>query len=119
MCSAALASLAGSLYAFYFHFLSPEMVGTPRSLELIAMLVIGGEGTLVGPLIGVAILTLLPTIFQPLALYKTFAEGALLVLVFRYLPAGIFGSIAHRLSPGRTRPASAALAELQARKDAA
>jgi len=119
MCSAALASLAGSLYAFYFHFLSPEMVGTPRSLELIAMLVIGGEGTLVGPLIGVAILTLLPTIFQPLALYKTFAEGALLVLVFRYLPAGIFGSIAHRLSRGRTRPASAALAELQARKDAA
>ena len=97
VCSALLASLAGSLYAFYFHFLSPEMVGTPRSLELIAMLVIGGEGTLVGPLIGVAILTLLPTIFQPLALYKTCAEGALLVLVFRYLPAGIFGSAAHWL----------------------
>ena len=74
--SAALASLSGSLYAFYFHFLSPEMVGTPRSFEMIAMLVAGGEGTLVGPLLGVALLTLLPTIFQPFALYKTFAEGA-------------------------------------------
>jgi branched-chain amino acid transport system permease protein len=95
--SAALASLAGSLYAFYFHFLSPEMVGTPRSLELLAMLVLGGEGTLVGPLFGAAILTLLPTIFQPLAVFKTFATGALLVLAVRYLPGGIFGASFDRL----------------------
>ena len=95
--SAALASLSGSLYAFYFHFLSPEMVGTPRSLELIAMLVVGGEGTLVGPLFGAALLTLLPTVIQPLAAYKTFATGALLVLAVRYLPGGIFGAAADRL----------------------
>src|SRR5207302_37538 len=72
--SAALAALAGSLYAFHFHFLSPEMVGTSRSLEMITMLVLGGEGTLAGPLIGVALLTLLPAAFQPLATYKTLAE---------------------------------------------
>ena len=60
--SAVLASLAGSLYAFDFHFLSPEMVGTRRSLELVAMMVIGGEGTLVGPLLGAVLLTLLPTV---------------------------------------------------------
>jgi branched-chain amino acid transport system permease protein len=101
--SAALASLSGSLYAFYFHFLSPEMVGTARSLEMIAMLVVGGEGTLVGSLFGVALLTLLPTIFQPLALYKTLAEGALLVLVVRYLPGGIFGTLAQRLLRSTSR----------------
>ena len=107
--SAALASLSGSLYAFYFHFLSPEMVGTARSLEMIAMLVVGGEGTLAGSLFGVALLTLLPTIFQPLALYKTLAEGALLVLVVRYLPGGIFGILAQRLlrTPARTAARSA------------
>lgn len=102
--SAVLASLSGSLYAFYFHFLSPEMVGTQRSLEMIAMLVVGGEGTLIGALFGVALLTLLPTIFQPLALYKTLAEGALLVLAVRYLPGGIFGSLAQLFSPRRTAP---------------
>src|SRR4051794_6777227 len=58
--SAALASLSGSLYAFFFHFLSPEMVSTARSLELVSMLVIGGEGTLVGPLFGSVLLTMLP-----------------------------------------------------------
>jgi branched-chain amino acid transport system permease protein len=96
--SAALASLSGSLYAFFFHYLAPEMVNTSRSLEMITMLVIGGEGTLVGPLVGVAALTLLPEIFQPFALYKRLAEGALLVLAFQYLPAGVFGSFAGWLS---------------------
>jgi len=106
--SAALASLSGSLYAFYFHFLSPEMVGTARSLEMIAMLVVGGEGTLVGSLFGVALLTLLPTIFQPLALYKTLAEGLLLVLAVRYLPGGIFGTLAQRFLGPPARPARSA-----------
>jgi len=92
--SAVLAALAGSLYAFYFHYLSPDMVGTQRSFEMITMLVIGGEGTLVGPILGVALLTLLPTLVQSLALYKILAEGALLVLAFSFLPEGIFGGLA-------------------------
>jgi branched-chain amino acid transport system permease protein len=96
--SAALASLSGSLYAFYFHYLAPEMVNTSRSLEMITMLVIGGEGTLVGSLVGVALLTLLPEIFQPFALYKRLAEGTLLVFAFQYLPAGIYGTCAGWLS---------------------
>jgi len=92
--SAALASLSGSLYAFQFHFLSPEMVATPRSFEMIAMLVLGGEGTLVGGLFGALALTLLPTLVQGLALYKTAAEGALMVATFLYLPEGLFGRFA-------------------------
>jgi branched-chain amino acid transport system permease protein len=92
--SAALGSLSGSLYAFYFHFLSPEMVGAPRSFEMIAMLIAGGEGTLVGPILGVALLTLLPTVFQPFAYYKTFAEGLLLVCCFLWLSEGMFGTSA-------------------------
>ena len=96
--SAVLASVAGSLYAFFFHFLSPDMVGTPRSLELVAMLVIGGEGTLIGALFGAMLLTLLPTIFQPLAQWKTFASGTLLVLSFLYLPEGMYGTFASWLA---------------------
>src|SRR5215470_14017945 len=91
--SAALAGLAGSLYAFNFHFLSPEMVGTQRSLEMLGMLVVGGEATLAGPVIGVVLLTLLPAMFQPLALYKTLATGALLIVFFLYMPQGILGTL--------------------------
>ena len=103
--SAMLGSLAGSLYAFDFHFLSPEMVSTPRSFEMIAMQVVGGEGMLVGGLVGSALITLLPTIFQPLAAYKTMAEGAILVLAFQYLPDGIVGTVLRWLSAGGRTPA--------------
>ena len=95
---AALGSIAGSLYAFDFHFLAPEMVGTARSFELIAMLIVGGEGTLVGGLIGALLITLLPTLFQPLAAYKIMAEGLLLVLVFQFMPDGLLGTAMRSLS---------------------
>jgi branched-chain amino acid transport system permease protein len=113
--SAVLASLSGSLLAFDFHFLSPEMVATPRSFEMIAMLIVGGEGTLVGGLAGAALLTLLPIAFQPIALYKTLVEGAVLVLAFQYLPDGIVGGLwrlVERLA--RTGPPSALAAEAEA-----
>ena len=91
--SAALASLSGSLYAFFFNFLSPEMVGSARSLELVSMLVIGGEGTLIGPIVGSLMITLLPIIFQPFALFKTLVSGTLLVGCFLQLPQGLFGGM--------------------------
>jgi len=105
---AALGSIAGSLYAFDFHFLAPEMVGTARSFEMIAMLILGGEGTLVGGLLGALLITLLPTLFQPLAAYKIMAEGLLLVLVFQFMPDGLLGTAMRglaRLPLGGRHPA--------------
>ncbi|HEY2135061.1 MAG TPA: ABC transporter permease [Xanthobacteraceae bacterium] len=92
--SAALASLSGSLYAFNFHFLSPEIVSTTRSFEMIAMLVMGGEGTLIGGFFGSLVLTLLPTLVQEFAVFKTAVEGAILVVIFLLLPEGLFGRLA-------------------------
>jgi len=92
--SAALASLSGSLYAFNFHFLSPEIVSTTRSFEMIAMLVLGGEGTLIGGFFGSLVLTLLPTLVQDLAAFKTAVEGAILVVIVLLMPEGLFGRIA-------------------------
>eukprot|EP01037_Dinobryon_pediforme_P024668 gene24668-26535_t len=101
-CCAGLGALAGSLYAFEFHFLSTDMVGTPKSLELVSMLVLGGEATLIGPFFGALLLVVLPDLFQSLAQYKTFLEGLLLMSVFRFLPAGLWGE-ATRLLVRRAR----------------
>ena len=88
---AAFASVAGSLLAFDFHFLSTSMVSTDQSFLLVTMLIIGGEGTLVGPVIGVILLTLLPTLFQFLDNYKTLVSGLLLVTALLYFPSGLYG----------------------------
>jgi branched-chain amino acid transport system permease protein len=100
----AFASIAGSLLAFDFQFLSPDMVSTNVSFLIVTMLVIGGEGTLVGPVIGVIILTLIPTLFQFLANYKTVASGIFLVVCMLYLPSGLYGGltwIIRRFSSGK------------------
>ena len=94
---AACASLAGSLYAYYFQFLSPDMVSTPRSLEYVTMLVIGGEGSLAGPLLGVLLLVLLPTAVQSLNDVKTLFSGLVLVGGLLLLPSGILGALAAAL----------------------
>jgi branched-chain amino acid transport system permease protein len=97
--SAACASIAGSLYAYYFQFLSPDMVSTPRSLEYVTMLIIGGEGSLAGPLLGVLVLVLLPTAIQPLNQAKTLFSGAVLVAGLLLLPEGLLGIITARRRP--------------------
>lgn len=103
--AAACASIAGSLFAFDFKYLAPDLVSTPRSLEMVTMLVLGGQGTLVGPLLGTVVLTLLPAVVQPLAGYKTLVEGAVLVLVLLYLPGGLAGLLVR--PPWRARRAAA------------
>jgi len=55
------------------------------------MLVVGGQASLIGPLLGATFITTLPTVVQPLAMVKTLIEGALLVLILLYAPGGIFG----------------------------
>lgn len=89
--SAVMASVAGTLYATYFHYYSPDMVGSATSLELITMLVVGGAGTQAGPLIGVALLTFVPQLSQSLQTYSALTDGLLLVLFLRFLPSGLYG----------------------------
>jgi branched-chain amino acid transport system permease protein len=101
--SACMASIAGSLYASYFRYLSPDQVGSSQSLQLITMLVIGGMGTLFGPLIGVALLTYLPLASQSFANYSLLVTGVLLVLFLRYLPGGIWGGVLEAAARVRAR----------------
>lgn len=91
--SAVIASVAGTLYACYFHYLAPDMVGSSTSLELITMLVVGGAGTQAGPLIGVALLTFFPQLSQSLQTYSALVDGLLLVVFLRFLPSGVYGAL--------------------------
>ncbi len=101
--SACMASIAGSLYASYFRYLSPDQVGSSESLQLITMLAIGGMGTLFGPLLGVALLTYLPLESQSFANYSMLATGVLLVVFLRYLPAGVWGGVLEGTARARAR----------------
>lgn len=91
--AAVLASIGGSLYAFYEQFLSPDAVAVLVALNLVVMIALGGSGTIVGPLLGVLLLQLLPQIGQSFAPYEPLAAGVVLIIVITYLPLGLWGGI--------------------------
>jgi len=90
--AAALAGLAGALYAFYLNFLAPSEVGLGESFTLIVATVLGGAGTLLGPILGGAFFTYLPAISQGFQQWTTVLEGTLVIAVLSLAPSGVLGS---------------------------
>ena len=97
--SAGLAALAGGLYAFYMSFVNVEAFTLNMSILLMAMVIIGGTGTLLGPIVGAAIVMALPAAltylpFIPpgeLGTIQQIIYGAAMVILMMYRPGGIVG----------------------------
>lgn len=87
--SAVFAALAGGLYAHGFGFISPDTFGIFASVDFVAMVVVGGLGSVWGSLFGVALLTCLPEWIDRFDSYKEIAHGAILVGVLMFLPQGL------------------------------
>jgi len=87
--SAILASVAGSLFAHTYAFVSPDSFGIFTSADMVIMVVIGGMGSIWGSLFGAALITLLPEWLELFETYKDFVHGGILVLVLMFLPQGL------------------------------
>ena len=87
--SAILASIAGSLFAHTYSFVSPDSFGIFTSADMVIMVVIGGMGSIWGSLFGAALITLLPEWMDLFETYKDFVHGGILVLVLMFLPQGL------------------------------
>ena len=95
----AMAGLGGALYAHFMRFISATDFSFPVSISLLSMVVVGGMGTLWGPLLGALILGVLPEVFRPLTDYRMFLYAALLLLMIRFQPGGLLGeaSVARKI----------------------
>jgi branched-chain amino acid transport system permease protein len=89
--SGACAGLAGGAFAFLQRFISPDSFRLDTSFLLIAMVVIGGLGNLVGALIGAALLMILPELLRGFADYRMILFGLMLYFTLRFRPHGIAG----------------------------
>jgi len=89
--SAVLAALAGSLYAHYITFISPETFGFIYSVKLVVMIVVGGLTSLWGAVLGGAFLSLLPEVLHVFEDYEVVIYGAILLGVLIFFPTGIAG----------------------------
>ncbi|MBI4246827.1 MAG: branched-chain amino acid ABC transporter permease [Candidatus Rokubacteria bacterium] len=96
--SATLAGVAGSLYAHYTRFISPEVFLFTYTVTMVIMVVAGGKGTLGGPLVGALLFTALPEALREATSWQwqMLAYGVLLVLLVFFLPRGIVPALTAR-----------------------
>jgi branched-chain amino acid transport system permease protein len=85
----AAAGLGGGLFATLQTYITPDAFTFDLSLLFFIAVLIGGRGSVLGPLLGTILLTLLPEIAAPLAAWSTFVYAALLLIIVLAMPGGI------------------------------
>lgn len=85
------AGIAGSFYAHFVKFISPDSFYINESFVLLAMLAFGGQGNLIGPVVGAAVLIVIPEIFRFLQEYRMFVYGGILIAMMLFRREGILG----------------------------
>ena len=101
--SAAATGLAGALFTPLSGFLSPSGFGFYQSILFLLVVIIGGAGTVLGPLAGAIVVVLVPELLGGLAEYRLLFFGMVLLLVLWLAPGGIVGEVRRRF--GRAAPA--------------
>ncbi|MBW2637726.1 MAG: branched-chain amino acid ABC transporter permease, partial [Deltaproteobacteria bacterium] len=87
---AALAGVAGNIYASKLMAVSPESFSFWESCMLFCIVLIGGMGSIPGILIGAAFISLFPEIFRPFAMYRMLIFGLVMILMMMFRPGGVW-----------------------------
>jgi branched-chain amino acid transport system permease protein len=89
--SAALSSLTGSLMVFYSRFASPDQFDIRLSALFVACVIAGGSGSLIGPMVALAILAIPAEVIPVLSDYSTLYFGLVIIIVLVFAPGGLTG----------------------------
>jgi branched-chain amino acid transport system permease protein len=88
---AGLAGLVGAIFTHYTGFVSPKVVDTWVNVNIVTMVIIGGEGTLLGPVVGAFLVTILPEVLRFAEGYRMLLFGIILLITIMFAPQGIVG----------------------------
>ncbi|MFT8872046.1 MAG: branched-chain amino acid ABC transporter permease [Sporolactobacillus sp.] len=94
--SGALAGYAGALFAGYMTFISPDTFDLNQSISLMTTVILGGMGTIIGPILGTAILTFFNEWLRNFDEARLIIYGLLLVTMIVILPQGIYPFVKQR-----------------------
>ena len=88
-----VAAFAGALFGFYTGYIDPAYLSVTQSLDAIAMVLLGGVSTILGPVVGALVLTSLPHLIELPAELRVAVYGTILILVILLMPRGIVGLV--------------------------
>jgi len=87
--SAIYAGVAGSFFAHYMTFISPSTFSTHESIMILAMVVLGGMGSIAGSVISAAVLTIIPEAMRFIQDYRMMFFGGIIVVIMLFKPEGL------------------------------
>jgi branched-chain amino acid transport system permease protein len=90
--SVVYAGFAGALYAGQVRFLGPDLASETVTFDLVMFVLVGGVGTLLGPLVGTVLVTYLTQSLQFLQDYRMVVFGPVLIALIIFLPDGLVGT---------------------------
>lgn len=90
------AGIAGGLYAHFIQYINPEDFNFLRSIEIVAMVILGGMGSTLGVVIAAVLLTIIPELLRDVQQYRMIIYALLLVIMMLVRPQGLFGIKLHR-----------------------
>ena len=89
MLSGLLTAVAGILFVYYNEFISPQAVDLTASAEVLLMVIAGGAGTLLGPIVGAALVVLVKSVVSAYITHWNMLLGAIFVAIVILMPEGI------------------------------
>jgi branched-chain amino acid transport system permease protein len=108
--SAAFAGFGGTLFAHQQNYISPDNFQFFSSVFFLLAVLFGGAGTLMGPVIGAAVLTLLPEMLHDFDKFRLIIYGVFILVTLYFLPNGVMGLLAGRSAGAERREVAAASA---------
>ena len=96
--AAALAGLAGGLYAHHIGILTPAKFDFNYSVEILIMVVLGGMGSITGSVVAAIILTILPEALRSFADYRMVLYSVVLIIMMLFKPSGLLGEFEFSLA---------------------
>ncbi len=87
--SGLFSGISGLLFAYYHLYVSPHVLGLPSSAEVLLMVISGGSGTLLGPIVGAALVVIMKTVASAYIERWNLVLGAIFVAIVVFMPDGI------------------------------
>ena len=95
------AGIAGAAFAPYFKFIASDMFSLDEGFNILSMVIIGGMGTLVGPMLGSTIVNLLTEFLRPISEYRLVVYALIIIIMMWVRPQGLVGDSTSILAGGK------------------
>jgi len=101
--SAFYVGVAGALHANMMDWISPSQYGIMTNIDMIAMIVVGGLGSIFGSVLGATLLTILPQLFSKYNFMSTVIVGTIMIIIVIFQPRGLSGMLSSLLKTRRDK----------------